>query len=169
MKKCVAVLLGLLFVFAFALVACGDETADETETTAAEATETTAAEASGGPVDWTQAVDYEGEVVTITGEVGGISNLFEEKGIGKAMVHLGGAKAEDHFNVTFVLDVEDGTWPEYLSEMESQFNQELIGKTMEVTGTIRLNSFESCFEILVNDADDNTLPDDAATATWVIK
>ena len=162
MKKAIILLLALMLVFAFGLVACGGEGTDTEDDTA------TTAEMTGGPIDWTQAGDYETQEATITGEIGGISNLYEEKGIAKAMIHLGGPKAEDHFNVTFVLN-QDGTWPDYLSDVEGQFNDDLIGKTMEVTGTISLNSFESVFEILINDADDNTLPDDAASATWVIK
>ncbi len=174
MKRTLVLLLGLVIVLSFALVACGDKASEGTTATTAAATETTAgtettaAEATGGAIDWTEAVDYEGEEVTITGTVAAVSNLYEEKGIGKLLVRLGGDSKSDHFNMTFVLDPNTGAWPAYAAEYESMV-AELVGKTVEVTGMVSLNSFESCYEVLMNDTDNNTIPDDAMTGTLVVK
>ncbi len=176
MKKTVALLLGLMLVLGFALVSCGEEateddatatTAEATGTTVADETESSAADAAAtGAVDWTQAVDYEGQETTITGPVVEISNLFEEKGIAKVLIRLGGNSESDHFNAVVVLNA-DGTFPAYAAEYQSMMGA-LVGQTVEVTGVVSLNSFESCFEILLNDANNDTLPDDAMSGTLVL-
>ncbi len=80
-----------------------------------------------------EAVDYEAEEVTITGTVVAIDNLYEEKGIGKYLVRLGGDSTQAHFNITFVLDPDTGAWPAYAADYESMVS-DLVGKTVEVTG-----------------------------------
>lgn len=169
MKKAVALLLGLMLVLSFALVACGDEatdTEDTSATTAAADTETSEAADTGGPVDWTEASDYEESEATITGTVAAVDNLYEIKGIAKLLIRLGGDSSSDHFNAVLVLNA-DGTLPEYAAEY-ADMAAALVGQTVEVTGVVTINSFESCYEILLNDADNNTLPDDAMTGTLTI-
>jgi len=178
MKKTIALFLGLMLVFAFALVACDDEATDSgDDTQATEATETTEAiagkdageddAAPAGAVDWTQALDYEGEEVTITGEVAGFTNLFEDKGVHKYLIRLGGEPPEDNFLVVVALNQPEGTWPNYMSDLEGMLDT-LVGKTVEVTGKVTLNQFESAYQIILNDADDDTLPDESASGTLVV-
>ena len=162
MKKAIGLLLALALVFAFALVACGDE-ATETE----DGTDTEAAETTDGAIDWTEAVDYEGEEVTVTGTVAAVTDLYEEKGIAKYLLRLGGDATQDHFNVTFVMDPETGEWPDYLADWESTVDS-MVGKTVEVTGIVSLNQFEACYEIRVNDLDDNTMPDEEGMSATVV-
>jgi len=167
MKKTIALLLGLMLVSGFALVACGEEatTEESTETTAAEATDTTAAEATettmaeevSDAIPWTEAGDYEEQEATITGEVVKINDIWTEKQIPKVLIVLGDpADPEgDHFNIVIKLN-PDGTLAEGVDVDLTQLPG-LVGMTVEVTGTVKINSFESVYEIFLTDNDDPTL------------
>jgi hypothetical protein len=143
-KKSLALLLGLMLVMGFVVVACGG---GATETTAAEQVTTTVA--ASNAVDWTEAADYEGSQATVTGKVAAVDNKFTEKGVLKILVRVGGVQTVPHFNIVIEL-AEGGTIP-VLGVTEEMLNG-LIGKTVEITGTVVLNAFDvGAYEIFLTD------------------
>jgi hypothetical protein len=143
-KKVIALCLGLMLILGFAIVACGG---GATETTAAEQVTTTVAASTA--VDWSEAADYEGSVVTITGTVAAVDNKFKEKGVLKILVRVGGVQTSPHFNIVIEL-AEGGTIP--LAGITEDMLNGLIGKTVEVTGSVVLNAFDTgAYEILLTD------------------
>lgn len=159
MKKTIALLLGLMLILGFALVACGEEattdvsteesTEDTTATTAMEEVTTTEAVSSGIP--WTEAGDYDQQVATITGTIDVVNDLWTEKQVAKVTLVMGDPEG-DHFNIAISLNA-DGTWPDYVAQYADMLDM-LVGKTVEVTGMVYVNEWESCFEINLTDSDD---------------
>jgi hypothetical protein len=144
MKKTIALLLGLMMVLGLAVVACGGEA---TETTTTEQVTTTVAASTA--VDWSEAADYEGSQVTVTGAVAAVDNKFTEKGILKILVRVGGLQTSPHFNIVIEL-AEGGTIP--VSGVTEEMLNGLIGKTVEITGTVVLNAFDvGAYEIFLTD------------------
>ena len=181
MKKTIALLLGLVLILGFALVACGDEaTTDDATDDAVEevtddaatddadddaTTEDSAVEETSDAIDWTEAGDYEEQEVTITGTIDAVNDLWTEKQVAKVTLVMG-EKEGDHFNVAISLN-EDGSWPEYVAQYADMLDQ-LVGKTVEVTGTVVVNTWESCFEINLTDADGDRVPDAEPAGTLVV-
>jgi hypothetical protein len=143
-KKIVVLVLGLMLALSFAVVACGGGT---TETTAAEQVTTTVA--ASNVVDWSEAADYEGSVATVTGPVAAVDNKFTEKGVLKILVRVGGPQTSPHFNIVIEL-AEGGTIP--IPGITEEMLNGLIGKTVEITGTVVLNAFDTgAYEIFLTD------------------
>ncbi len=145
MKKTIALLLGLMLVMGFAVVACGGEaTEDTTATTAAQEVTTTVA--ASPAVDWSEAADYEGSEATVTGQIAAVDNVFKTKGVLKILVRVGGVQTSPHFNIVIEL-AEGGTIP--VAGVTEDMLNGLIGKTVEITGTVVLNAFDTgAYEII---------------------
>lgn len=141
MKKLLALSLALMVVTSLALVAvaCDED----------------------GPVSWEDAAKYDGMEGTITGTV--VEAVDMSPGVTKCIIRLGGTKEELHFNVGISLN-DDGTWPDYMSDIKALVDDaenSLIGKTVEVTGFVKTNAYENCFEIDLTDGDDSGHEPDA--------
>ena len=148
MKRTIALLLSLMLVVGFAVVACGGEATETTASTVAEEVATT--EAASTAVDWSEAADYEGSQATVSGPVAAVDNKFTEKGVLKILVRVGGVQTVPHFNIVIEL-AEGGTIP--VAGVTEDMLNGLIGKTVEITGAVVLNAFDTgAYEIFLTDA-----------------
>jgi hypothetical protein len=145
MKKLWVLLLAVVVVGSLALVAC--EEAEETTTTAAAVEETTSTEApptteaAAEAITTDMALDYEGQEVTVTGEVVGIADLGE--GIGKILIQLDSTEDGEGANGVILYADKD------------KFDLTgLEGKTVNITGMVSANPFELKADIALTDPAD---------------
>ena len=161
MKKTIALLLGLMLILGFALVACGDEatTDDATDDAVEETTDDTTTDDSvmeeeSDAIDWTEAADYEEQEATVTGTIDAINDVWTEKQIPKILLVMGDPEG-DHFNIVVKLNADGTVAPEAGYDLAGL--NALLGKTVEITGTVKINAFESVYEIFLTDNDDASL------------
>lgn len=151
MKKLFVVLLAVLVLGSLALVAVACDDTEDTVTTeevvtteaAVDTTEAMASEA----ISTADAADYEGETITMTGEVVGVVDLGAD--IGKVLIQLDSAEDGEGGNLALLyadIDASGGA-------LSVDMLQALVGKTVEATGEITINAFEAKPEIAITSAD----------------
>ncbi len=147
MKKLFVLFVAVVLLGSLVLAGCGGT--EETTTTVAPTT--TAAPTTEAPtttvaaavtVPWDQAIDHEGETVTVTGPV--LAVVDKGAGIDKYILQIG-SEGDDGFNATVEYASADAFGG--MAALSA-----LVGMDVEVTGEVYVNAFELKAEILLTDA-----------------
>ena len=87
----------------------------------------------------------------MTGVLAAVDNIFVQKGVTKILVRVGGLQPEPHMNIVVELDADGNILLEGLTE---EMLNDLVGKTIEITGVPVVNAFDvGAYDVFLTDLD----------------